>query len=177
MPEEYLYYFKKTRKQRSFLFIRMGVVFLGYIAALYLLEYYSDFNIPKDIRYIMVSAFSVATIILFYTAWWHIKNPATYEAYITSKEFSVSYPEAMRWSFMVKIEDIKRIEHRQTHSSGGKSILRTGLLMKNADFHEISMNYGNNINKMFKTLQSLNPEITFPKTVKTNYYFFAKKIK
>ena len=177
MPEKYLYYFKKTRKQRSSLLIRMGVVSLGYIAALYLVEQYTDFNIPEDVHRIMVVVFSLVAIILFYIAWWHIKSPATYEAYITSKEFSVSYPEAMRWSFKVYIEDIQRIEHRQSRSSGGKSIVSTGVLMKNEDFHEISMNYGNSVNKMFKVLKSINPGITFPKIVKKNYYLFGKKIK
>ena len=177
MPDEYLYHFRKTRKQRSSLFIRMGVVSLGYIAALYLFEHYTDFNIPEDVHYIMVTAFSLASIILFYVAWWHIKHAATYEAYITCKEFSVSYPSVVSWSFKVNIEDIDRIEHRQTYSSSGKSIVSTGVVMKNEDFHKISMNYGNSVNKMFKALKSLNPEITFPKTIKKSFYLFGKKIK
>ncbi|WP_136806939.1 hypothetical protein [Desulfosediminicola flagellatus] len=155
----------------------MGIVLLGYIAALYLVEYYTDFNIPEGVHDIIVIAFSSVAIILFYVAWWLIKNPATYEAFITSKELSISYPESMSWSFTVKIEDIKRIEHRQTHSSGGKSIVKTGVLMENSDFHEISMNYGNSVNKMFKVLKSINPEITFPKTVKKTFYLFGKKIR
>ncbi|WP_019529379.1 hypothetical protein [Dasania marina] len=75
----------------------------------------------------------------------------------------------------MNVADIKRIEHRQTHASGGKSIVRTGALMKNRDFHQISMNYGNNVNEMFKVLQSINPEITFPKTIKTTFHLFGKK--
>ncbi|MCW8933451.1 MAG: hypothetical protein OQK98_01885 [Gammaproteobacteria bacterium] len=177
MPEEHLYYFKKTRKQRSSLFIRMGLAFLGYITALYLVEHYTVFNVPEDVHYIMVSVFSLAAIILFYIAWWHIKNPATYEAYITSKEFSVSYPESMKWSFKVNIHDIIRVEHRQSLSSGGKSIVDTGVLMKNDDFHEISMNYGNSVNKMFKVLKTINPDISFPKIIKKSYYLFGRKIK
>ncbi len=162
MTEEYLYHFKKTRKQRSKLFIRMGVVSLGYIAVLYLVEHYYDFVIPKDVHNIILIAFSLTSIILFYFAWWLIKNPATYEAYITSKEFSVSYSEVQSWSFKVKIEDIERIEQRQNHSSGGKSILNVGVVMKNAEFHEISMNYGNSVNKIFKVLRQLainNPPV------------------
>ncbi|WP_019529378.1 hypothetical protein [Dasania marina] len=69
MPEEYLYYFKKTRKQRSALFIRMGVAALGYIAALYWVEYYTDFTVPEDFHTIAVIAFSLASLILFYIAW------------------------------------------------------------------------------------------------------------
>ena len=177
MTEEYLYHFKKTRKQRSKLFIRMGVVSLGYIAVLYLVEHYSDFVIPEDVHNIILIAFSTASIILFGFAWWLIKNPATYEAYITNKEFSVSYPEVESWSFKVKIEDIDKIEQNQTHSSGGKSILNIGVRMKNSDFHKISMNYGNSVNKMFEVLKSVNPSITFPKTVKTSYYWFGKRVK
>ncbi|WP_339673511.1 hypothetical protein [Dasania marina] len=148
---------------------------LGYIAALYWVEYYTDFTVPEDFHTIAVIAFSLASLILFYIAWWHIKHPATYEAYITSKELSVSYPESLSWSFKVNVADIKRIEHRQTHASGGKSIVRTGALMKNRDFHQISMNYGNNVNEMFKALQSINPEITFSKTIKTNFTCWVKK--
>ena len=177
MPEEYLYYFRKTRKQRSALFIRMGLFSSGYIAALYLVKFHTDFELPDNAYYIMVISFALAAILLFCIAGWHIKNPANYEAYITSQEFSVSYPEASSWSFKVRITDIERIEHRQSHSSGGKSIVSTGLVMKNGDFHQISMNYGNSINKMFKVLKSVRPEITFPKKIKTNYYLFGKKIK
>jgi hypothetical protein len=91
--------------------------------------------------------------------------------------FSVSYPEVELWSFKVNIEDINKIEQRQNHSSGGKSILNVGVVMNNSDFHKISMNYGNSVNKMFKILKSIKPEITFPKTVKTSYYLFGKKIR
>jgi hypothetical protein len=177
MTEEYLYHFKKTRKKESKLFIRMGVASLGYIVVLYLVEHYSDFVIPEDVHNIILIVFSLASVILFYIGWWHIKNPATYEAYITSKVFSVSYPEVELWSFKVNIEDINKIEQRQNHSSGGKSILNVGVVMNNSDFHKISMNYGNSVNKMFKILKSIKPEITFPKTVKTSYYLFGKKIR
>lgn len=41
--------------------------------------------------------------------------------------------------------------------------------MKNNDFYEISMNYGNNVNKMYKVLESINPSITFSKVVNTKF--------
>ncbi len=177
MSEEYLYHFKKTRKQRATLFFRMGLVSLGYLAVVYLIENYTDVAIPENLHNIMLIAFTLTAVILFYIAWWHIKNPAAYEAIITSRELSINYPESMAWSFKVKIEDIEKIEHRQTVSSGGKSIVRTGVVMKNADFHKISMNYGNSVNKMFKVLKSVNPEITFPKIINKSFYLFGKKIK
>lgn len=170
MPKKHLYYYKKTRKQRSKLFIRMGVVSLGYIASLYLVEYFSAIVVPESIHDIILVSFSLLSIILFSIALWHRKNPATYEASITDNELSINYPETPAWSFKVKIQDIEKIEHRKNHSSGGESRLRVGLVMKNSDFHEIVMNYGNSINKMFKVLKTINPNITFSKSVKTSYF-------
>ncbi len=175
MTEEYLYHFKKTRKKRANLFIRMGVGCLVYIAILYLVGNFTD--VPKNIHSIILIVLSLSSALLFYIAWWHIKNPATYEAYITNKTLSVSYPENESWTFKVPIEDIEKIEQRQNHSSGGKTILKVGIVMKNSDFHEIVMDYGNSVNKMFKILNSINPEITFPKNVKTGYYLFGNKVK
>lgn len=169
MKENYLYHFKKTRKQRANLFIKMGLASLIYIVVLYLVEHYLDIKVTTDTHNIIVLGFVVVALIMFYIAWWHIKNPATYEVYITTDEFSISYPESEFWSFKVNIEDIEKIEQRQTHSSGGRSIIKTGLVMKNGEFHNISMNYGNSINKMFKVLKSLNPKLSFPKKVNTDY--------
>ena len=177
MSEEYLYHFKKTRKQRSKLFIRMGVVFLLYIAVLFLCEHYTSFKISAENRNIAVGSFSLAALILFYVAWWHIKNPATYEAYITKDKFSIVYPGSEIWSFDVNVDEIVKIEHRQSHSSGGKSIVKTGVVMENESFHEICMNYGNNVNEMFKVLKSINPKITFPKTINKSFYLFGEKLK
>lgn len=163
MTEEYLYHYKKTRKQRSVLFIRMSMVFLGYIAALYLVENYTDLSISENTRNIMIISCALTALILFAIAWWHIANPATYEAYVTCEEFSVCYPEAESLSFRVKIDDMVEVERRINHSSGGKSISRIGVRMKNSDYHEISRNYGTTINKMSEILVSINPEITFSK--------------
>lgn len=54
---------------------------------------------------------------------------------------------------------------------------KVGLVMKNSDFHEITMNYGNSADEMFKVLKSINPSITFPKSIKTGYYLLGQKIK
>lgn len=175
MKEEYLYSYIKSRKQRSKLFIRMGVISLFYIGILFAVESFTKVNISNNLHNIILSILVLTSVILFYIAWWHIKNPATYKATITSKELSVSYPEVSSWSFCVNIFDIEKIENRQTHSGGGRSIMNTGVVMKNGDFHEISMDYGNSINKMFKVLKSINPDITFPKTVKTSFYLLRKK--
>lgn len=177
MQEEYLYHYKKTRKQRSLLFIRMGALSLFYIVALFLVEAYTQIQIPDTTHNVMVASFSIAAAVLFYIGWWHIKNPATYEAYITAQVLSVDYPGSDSWSFRVRICDIAKIEHRQSHSSGGKSIVDTGVVMKNGDFHKISMNYGNNINTMFKALKSINPDMEFPKTINTRYFLFGRQIK
>jgi len=107
MTEEYLYHYKKTRKQRSALFIRMSMVCLGYIAALYLVEYHTDIVIPENTHDISVITLSLFAIILLLIGFWHIGNPATYEAYISRREFSVSYPEAKSLSFRVKIEGLR----------------------------------------------------------------------
>lgn len=167
MTEYYSYI--KSRKQRSKLFIRMAVAALFYILILYLVESFTTIIITNDVHNIILGVLISSTIILLYIAWWHIKNPATYKATITSKEFSIAYPEVATWSFCVNIVDIIKIENRQTHSSGGKSIMDTGVLMRNGDFHKISINYGNDINQMFKALKTINPSITFPKVVKSNY--------
>jgi hypothetical protein len=152
----------------------MGVFSLMYIPALYLVESYTNIHIPAQTHDIFVTALSIAASILFYIAWWHLKNPAVYEAYISKDEFSVVYPGSKMWSFKVQVKDIEKIEHRQSHGGGGKSIVDTGLVMKDGQFHKISMNYGNNVNKMHKVLKSINPEIEFPYTIKTSYHLFGK---
>ncbi len=177
MKEEYLYSYNKSRKQRSKLFIRMGIASLFYIAVLYVVESFTKVNISNHLHIIILGILVLTAVILFYIAWWHIKNPATYKVTITSKELSISYPEVSSWGFCVNVFDIEKIENRQTHSGGGRSIINTGVVMKNGDFHEISMNYGNSINKMFKVLKSINPSITFPKMVKTSFYLFGNKVK
>jgi len=177
MANNYLYHYKMSRKKRSSLFVRMGVVSLAYIVILHLVEHFTDIIVPSDIHTIIVVVFSLATVMLFHAAWWHIKNGATYEAYITSTEFSVYYPGVASWSFKVKVDEIDKIEQRQNRSSGGKSILNIGILMKNGEFHKISMNYENRVSNMFKVLKSINPKITYPKTIKTSYFLFGNKVK
>jgi len=153
----------------------MGVASLFYIAILYAAELYTEIYISNVVHNIIAGGLTFTATVFFYTAWWHIRNAATYEAIITTKEFSVSYPEVSSLSFCVNIIDINKIENRQSHSHAGKSILDTELVMNNGDFHKISMNYGNNIHEMFEVLESVNPNISFPNTVKTDYRLFGNK--
>ena len=162
---ETIYYYKRDRKQRSRIFINMGVACLVYIAGLYGYEFYSERLVSEQIRTIYISVFSISSAILFYIAMWHRKHPAVYEAYITTERFVVSYPESSKWSFDIRIADIKRFEHRNTLSAAGSGIGQSGVLLNNGKFHEISMNYGNNIKEMYQAIKTINPQITFPHTV------------
>ncbi len=77
----------------------------------------------------------------------------------------MKYPGSTMWSFDIKISDIKRFEHRNTLSHAGKGIGESGALLNDGSFHEISMNYGNNINDMYEAVKTINPNVTFPKKV------------
>ena len=165
MTTDILYSYKKTRKQRSWLFINMGVACLLYIAGLYGYEYDTNTRVTEDFSVIYVSAFSVASLILFSIAWWLRRYPATYEAIITSQRFIVRYPNSSQWSFDVSVADIKRFEHRNTLSHAGRGIARTGVLLIDGSFHEICMNYGNNIKDMYNAVKSVKSDVTFPTKV------------
>lgn len=160
-----IYNYKKSRKQRSIIFVNMGVACLFYIAGLYGYEYIYSKSFPEHLRSIYIIAFSVSSAILFYVAWWQRTHPATYEAIITTDRFIVNYPGSSKWSFNVKISDIKRFEHRNTLSHAGQGVGESGILLNDGRFYEISMNYGNNIKEMYMAIKSINPEVTFPKTV------------
>lgn len=162
---ETIYYYKRDRKQRSRVFINMGISCLVYIAGLYGYESYSGNQVSEQIRTIYISAFSIASVILFYIALWHRKHPAVYEAFITTERFVVRYPESSMWSFDIKVADIKRFEHRNTLSAAGSGIGKTGVLLNDGSFHEISMNYGNSIKEMHQAIKTINPKITFPHSV------------
>lgn len=119
----------------------------------------------KICRSIYIITFSFSSVILFYVGWWHRNHAATYEAAITSHKFTVKYPGSTMWSFDVKVSDIKRFEHRNTLSHTGNSIGESGILLNDGSFHEISMNYGNNINDMYDAVKTINSNVTFPKKV------------
>ncbi len=175
MDNGYLYHYKINRKQRSKTFIRIGLACLLYIGALFIYEIYSGDRVPENLRSICIYAFSFSAAAMFYIAWWHIKNPATYEAYITSQKFVVDYPDSPIWSFNVNISDIEKFEHRQTLSHAGRGIVESGIVMKNGEFHEIVMNYGNNINKMHAALKDVNRNITFSKRVNQKFQWWPFK--
>ena len=162
-----IYHYKKSRKQRSRIFINMGVACLAYIAGLYGYEHFFNATVSENTRSIYIAAFSVSSAILFYVAWWLRTHPASYEAIITGDRFVVNYPESSTWSFDVKVSDIKRFEYRNTLSHAGKGNAVGGVLLHDGSFHEICMNYGNNINKMHAAIKSIKPEITFSKKVNT----------
>lgn len=164
MGKEYIYHYKKSRKQHAKLFVRIGVASLFYIMVLYFVKMYLKIAVPNDIHLIFVASLSIAAVILFLIAWWHIKNPAIYEAWITHKQFSIVYPNVPDWSFTVNTDDIVRFENRQRSSS-----VDMGILMINGNFHKISMNCGNDINKMYKALKTVRPDIEFSKSVRTTF--------
>ena len=75
MTDQVLYFFSKTRKQRSKLYIRMGLFCWVYVIGLLLYEEFGDKSVPDDLHLAMVIAFPVASAILFLVAWWHIRKP------------------------------------------------------------------------------------------------------
>ena len=143
----------------------MGIACLVYIAGLYGYEYFLDESVSESLRSIYIIVFSISSVIMFYVAWWQRTHPATYEAVITTDRFVVSYPGSPMWSFDIKVSDIKRFEHRNTLSHAGKGIGESGVLLNDGNFHEICMNYGNNINEMYAAINSINPNVTFPKNL------------
>lgn len=144
----------------------MAITCLFYMGCIYFYNHYSNFTpLPSDLVQVSYIAFSCASIILFYIAFWHWRNPAEYEAFITNEKFVVNYPESEQWSFEVKIKDIKRFEHRNSLSHAGKGISRSGVLLHDGTFHEISMNYGNRIKDMYLAVKKVNPKINFSSKV------------
>lgn len=144
----------------------MGIACWVYIAGLYVYEAYGSKEVSDEFRLIYISVFAIASMLLFYVMWWHLKNPATYGVIITKHRFIVKYPFVEKWSFDVDIFEIKRFEYRQSLSHAGKGITDQGILLKDGTFHHISMNYRNNINKMYEAVKSVNLNVSFPK--KTN---------
>lgn len=165
MASTSVYHYKINRRQRSKLFIRMGLACIAYVAGLFFYENYTGQLVAEHFRSIYIYSFSVVSAVLFFTAWWHFRNPATYEATLSSDRFVIHYPDSTQWSFDVRVADIVRFEHRQSHAGGARGIAASGIVMKNGDFHEIVMNYGNSINQMHAAIQSINPDITFSKSV------------
>lgn len=162
---EKIFHYQKSRKKHSRTFINMGVMSLLYISGIYGYEHFQGQIIDDNTKNICIISFSIASIILFYIAWWLRTHPAEYEAIITHERFIIRYPESAQWSFDIKIADIKRFEHRNTLNHAGRGIGKSGVLMNDGRFYQISMNYGGNINKMFKAVKSIKPDVTFPKRV------------
>ena len=126
----------------------MALMCLVYIGSIFAYEFYTSQSIPKDLKSTMLIVFSIACVILFYTAWWFRTQPAVYEAIVTTKRFIINYPGSEQWSFDIVISDIKHFEHRNTLSHAGNGIGRSGTLLHDGSFHEICMYYGCSINKL-----------------------------
>ena len=65
MTDQVLYFFSKTRKQRSRLFIRMGLFCWVYVIGLLLYGEFGDKPVPDDLHLAVVIASPVASGILF----------------------------------------------------------------------------------------------------------------
>lgn len=163
--DEVIYHYRKTRRQQSKLFIRMGLFCWLYIAGLYIYESISGKGVPEDFRSIAIISLSIASIVLFLIAWWHLSHPATYEALITRERFTVDYPNHPPWSFNVRVADIERFENRRELTHAGEGEVQQGILLKDGRFFYVSMNYGNRIGEMYKAVRSVNPDVTYPTKV------------
>ena len=166
---EFIYHFKKSRKQRAPLFFRGTFIFLLYIAGMLAYEHYTGERLPEDLRLACLWGFSIAGLGSSLVGWWHLKNPGVFEIKLTREQLTVHYPGCEAWSFACDPGEIVRFEHRRRHNHAGKSPLESGILLKDGSFHHISMNYGNNLKHLFKAVQSIYPDVTFPKTVNTKY--------
>jgi len=175
MHSKPIYHYTKTRKQTSLTYIRMGIACWFYIAGLFAYETLFNKTVAHDFKSYWIIGFSTASLLLFYIAWWHRKNPATYEATITKERFIVNYPFYQDWSFDISIADIKCFEYRRTLGHAGSGRLEHGILMKDGSFHYLSKNYGNNLKHMFEAVKSINPEVTFPSKVNIQTFGFLGK--
>lgn len=162
-----LYHFRKSRKQRSWLFINMALMCCLYMAAIVISERFVTTPLADQTKTIMLAGFASASVVLLVIAWWLRRHPAVYEALITTERFRVHYPGSKQWSFDLPVVDIKRFEHRQTLSHAGSGIVSIGVLTFDGVFHPIPMNYGNNINKMYRAVKKVRPDVTFPSRVNT----------
>jgi hypothetical protein len=163
MQSEYIYHYIKTRAQRSVLFFTMSASCAFYAAGLFLFERLADKNISSEFKFYWVLGWTLIGLILCSVGVWHLLNPATYEATITSKQIKVSYPFSESLSFSLALDDIERFEYRVPVGPGGQGIARCGILTKSGEFHCISMNYGNSVNKMYKAIISIKSGIPFYK--------------
>ena len=169
MDTEAIYHFKKTRRQQSRLYFRMAGMCWFYLLCLFGYEFYLAEPVAEDLRLAMYWGFSIASFVLVLIGWWHLERPGYFEVTLTRETLKVHYPDSENWSFECRVEDIKRFEHRRKRDHAGKSPLESGVLLKDGNFHHISMNYGNSLKDIFKAVKSINPEVTFPSSVNTRY--------
>ncbi len=170
-----LYQYSKSPKKQAIVYINMGVMCWVYVLGFYLYQIKHSPSTPESLSTIFYTVFPLASLILFLIARYHFKHPGVYSATITKDYFTVIYPDSKQWSFKVKTPEIKRFEHRQTLSHAGKGIGKSGVLLKDGSFHEICLNYGPNMNKMYRAVKSIYPEVMFPKTVNKKVSGFLEK--
>lgn len=175
VSKDVIYEFVKTRQQRSHLFINMAIACLVYIAGLVLYVRFGSVEIPKSFRLIAYFAFSVASLVLFYIAYWHRKHPAIYRALVTKERLIVEYPQSEQWSFNIAIDDIERFESRQSLSHAGSDVMQTGVLLVDGNFYSIPVNYGLNLGTLYKAIKTIRPEVEFPTKVNKRVEGFLAK--
>lgn len=173
--KDVIYEFVKTRQQRSRLFINMAIMCLVYIAGLALYENLGSVEITRSFRLIAYWAFSVASLVLFYIAYWHRKHPATYRAVVTKERLIVEYPQSEQWSFNIAIDEIERFESRQSLSHAGSGVMHTGVLLTDGSFYSIPLNYGLELGKLHKAIKTIRPEVDFPTKVNKRVEGFLAK--
>ncbi|GAB2198094.1 hypothetical protein [Sessilibacter sp. MAH4] len=64
MNPEYIYHYRKSRKQQSKIFRNTGVACWVYIAGLYVYEAYGSKEVSDEFRLIYIGVFAVASIII-----------------------------------------------------------------------------------------------------------------
>lgn len=163
MGYRFVYHYKKTRAQRSILFFTMALSCAFYAAGLFIFESLSGEIVSAEFKYYWLIGCGVIGFVLAVIGGWHLMNPATYEATITDKQLTISYPFSKSLSFSVPLNEIARFEFRHSVGHAGSGIPRHGIVLHSGEFYDISMNYGNNINEMHKAVASIHPNIPFYK--------------
>lgn len=160
-----LYEYTQTRRQRSRILFNMAAMCWVYVIGYWAYLYLSGQPVNEQFHLIVHLAFPIASVILFGIGWWLRTHDAVYRATVTDQAFIVNYPKVPKWSFNIPLSEIKRFESRSSLGPGGQSVTMPGILTTSGTFHEISMNYGNSVNDMFKAVQKVRPEVEFPSKV------------
>lgn len=175
MSDSIKFHYKKSRAQRSIKFFSMATMSVIYIVGMKVYEHWNNTLVSEPTRSIVFWVFSVSALLLVLIGIWHLRNPATFEAIVTTHRMKITYPGSKQWSFDIALSDIKRFEYRKTVSHAGDGILNHGVLLKDGTFQHISMNYDLNIKTLFEAVQGQRPNISFPNTVNKKVEGFLAK--